>query len=69
MFGKDQIAVNGDIKDAAAALNEAGIDAKGFLQPGSQTDRLGFVVSLHTVFDGDIHFWLSFGFRVALAAL
>ena len=55
MLGVQQLAINDHIEDAAAALDELGLDVERPLQPGSQTDRLGAVISLHAVSDGYVH--------------
>ena len=63
MFRVDQFAIDPHIEDAAAPFDQAGIGANRFLEPGSQTDRLWFVVSLHAVFDRNVH-----AFRASLYA-
>ena len=56
VLGVQQLAIDNHIEDAAAAIDELGLDVERLLQLGSQTDRLGPVVSLHAVGDGDVHF-------------
>jgi hypothetical protein len=50
-----ELAVGGDVEDAAAALRELRLDAQLLLDPGSQTDRPRQVVSGHAVRDDDLH--------------
>jgi len=47
--------VDDDVEDARAFREQFGVDAEAFLQLGSQTDRLRFVVSLGAVVDFDFH--------------
>lgn len=49
LFGKDQFPVGDDIKNAATALNERGLDSEFVFELSRQTGGLGFVVSLNTV--------------------
>lgn len=51
MLGKDEFAIDFDIKNTTAAFDELAIGPESLLEPGSQTDRLRFVVSLYAVFD------------------
>jgi hypothetical protein len=55
ILGEDQLPVGGDIKDAAAAFDELGLDAVGLLDGFRQTGGFGKVVSLHAVLDADLH--------------
>jgi hypothetical protein len=52
-FGIEDLAVEGDFVDAAAALDEVGIEAEFSFQRGRQTGGSWLVVSNHAVFDSD----------------
>ena len=55
-LGEDQGTVHDHLEDAALALDERDLGiVVGLLQLGSQTDRLGEVVSVGAVLDGDLH--------------
>ncbi len=51
----DHLAVHLDQEDAAAALDQLGLDSEGLLQLRGQTDRVGLEVSLAAVGDADFH--------------
>lgn len=55
LLREDLPAVNRDDEIAAPALEQFGIGVKFILQLGGQTGRPGKVVSLHAVFNGDMH--------------
>lgn len=55
MLGKDEIALDHHIKDAAAALEHARVGPQRHLKLGDQPGRVRLVVSHPAVFDGDIH--------------
>ncbi len=55
MFAEDHLTVDHDVEDASTSLDESALDAVVILDGGGQTGRLGLVVSLHAVGDGDIH--------------
>jgi len=66
MFGIHQLAINDNIKDATSAFHQQGFSCKPGIQFCSQTDRVGFVVSLHAVSDAALHFdLLGYAGRVA----
>lgn len=48
-FGKNQPAINFDFKNAAATLNQFGVDTGLFLDPGRQTGGLGQIISFSAV--------------------
>ena len=50
-----QRAVHVHIKDAAATFNELRRCREAIINPGRQTDRRGFIVSLYAVGDRDVH--------------
>jgi hypothetical protein len=54
-LAEDQLTVDLDLEDAAAGGDQTGFGAKAIFQIGSQTGRLGFVVSNLAVLDGDFH--------------
>ena len=56
-----EVAVHAHIKDAARSFDEHGFRVEGILQLGSQTDRLGLVVSGHAELDGNVHGFASLG--------
>ena len=51
VFTEDHRSVDDDVKDAATAFDESGVDTTVILDCGGQTGRLGLVVSLHAVGD------------------
>jgi hypothetical protein len=51
----DEPAVGLDVKNAAAAFDELSLDSELLVDGVRQTGGLGGVVSLHAVFDGDLH--------------
>ena len=55
MFGIDQVPIHNDVEDAAAALDQFGLDARCILDRVRQTGGLRGVVSLHAVSDADFH--------------
>jgi hypothetical protein len=54
LLRKDQIVTDGNLKDAAAALDQPGLDAELPFDFGRQTGGTGIVVSTGTVLDGDL---------------
>ena len=55
-LGEHQGSVHDHLEDAALALDELDLGiVVGLLQLGGQTDRLGEVVSVGAVLDGDLH--------------
>ncbi len=54
-FGKDELAIFAHLKDATAGRNQFYFYGKFFFDLCGQTDRLGIIVSLRTVFDGNFH--------------
>ena len=55
VLGENEVAIDGDVKDAAAAFNEFGGDAEFLFDRIRQTGGFGMVVSLHAVLDADGH--------------
>ena len=55
MFAEDHVAIDDDVENTAGPLNERGVDIAVIFDCGGQTGRLGFIVSLHAVGDGDFH--------------
>jgi len=55
ILGEDQVIVDDDVEDSLAFREQFGLDAETFLQLGSQTDRLRFVVSLGAIVNFDFH--------------
>ena len=55
MLGENQRIAGLDVKDAAAALDELGIDSYLVLDRGRQTGGPGFVVSLYAIGNGNMH--------------
>lgn len=55
VFGPGEFAVDDDVENAFAFSKQHGVNSKAFLQLGSQTDRLGFVVSLCAVVNFNFH--------------
>ena len=55
LLAVDQLAVDFDVEDAPAALDELGVDAEFGLNGVRQTGGLGSVVSFHAVLDGNVH--------------
>ena len=51
VFAENHLSIDDDVKDAATAFDESGVDTTVILDCGGQTGRLGFVVSLHAVGD------------------
>jgi hypothetical protein len=51
----DDLAVDGHVEDAPAALDQACLDTERFLQFGSQTGCPGKVVSDPAIGDRDVH--------------
>jgi len=54
-LAEDQLAVDADVEDAAAALDQLGLDAELALDCVRQTGGLGKVVSLAAVLDRHFH--------------
>jgi hypothetical protein len=54
ILGIDECAVDGDVKDTFTIGDQFDLCIKGFFKFCSQTDRLGFVVSLRTI--ANLHF-------------
>jgi len=54
-LGEDQLAVDGNLEDAAAPGDELAVSLERLLQLGRQTDGAGLVISLTAVFDLDPH--------------
>jgi len=59
-LGIDELVVDFDVKDSAAAFDERGVDVDCFLDCCRQTGGLWEVVSSAAVFDRYVH-WLSLG--------
>lgn len=55
MFGIDQVPIHNDVEDAAAALDQFGLNARCILDRVRQTGGLRGVVSLHAVSNADFH--------------
>jgi hypothetical protein len=55
VFGVNQFAVDVDVEYASAAFYQNGLYRESVFQFGSQTDRLGFIVSLHAIGDRGFH--------------
>ncbi len=55
LLAVDQLAVDFDIEDAAAALDQLALDAEFALDRIRQTGGLGLVISLHAVFNRNVH--------------
>lgn len=55
MFAEDHVAIDDDVENPAGPLDERGVDITVIFDCGGQTGRLGFIVSLHAVGDGDFH--------------
>ena len=55
VLAEDHLAVDNDVKNPTGARDERGVDVAVVLDRGGQTGRLGFVVSLHAIGDGDFH--------------
>ncbi len=51
----DQLAIDFDVEDAPAALDEFGVDVELGLDRIRQTGGLGRVVSLYAIFNGNVH--------------
>ncbi len=51
----DQLAIDFDVEDSSAPLDEFGADAELGLNGVRQTGGLGSVISFHAVFDGNVH--------------
>ncbi len=62
LLAVDQLAVDLDIEDAAAALDQLAFDAELALDRIRQTGGLGLVVSFHAVLNRNVHF-VSSSFR------
>jgi hypothetical protein len=55
MLGVDQGAIDDHVEDSAAAAFERRLRPESLFDSGSQTGRLGLIVSLHAVGDADFH--------------
>ena len=55
LLGENQPAVDGNLKDAAAAGDQLDIGLEPLLQVVAHTERPGFVVSLNAIFYSDFH--------------
>ncbi len=66
LFRVDQLAVDLDVEDSAAALDQSGLFSESFLKFGHQTGGFGIVISLAAVFYSDRHkhFLFSISFSV-----
>lgn len=51
----DELAIHLDVKNSAAAGDHLDLNLELTLDSVRQTDGLGLVVSLHAVFDGNVH--------------
>jgi hypothetical protein len=67
VFAVDQLAVYFDVEDPASALDHLGFDLEGVLKLFRQTGGFGVVVSLHAVFDRNVH-GVSLGFELSWIA-
>ena len=54
MFGEHQFFIDRDVENTASTGDQLRVYACGLFDPGSQTDRSGFVVSLGAVRDRDV---------------
>ena len=59
LLGKFQIAVNFDLEHAARSGDELDLARSRGRQPVPRTEGLRLIVSLHAVFDLDVHSYLS----------
>ena len=57
MLAEDHVAIDDNVENTAGPLDECGVDIAVIFDCGGQTGRLGFIVSLHAVGDGDFHNW------------
>ena len=64
LLGEDELAVQLDVEDAAAALDQRGAGPELLLQLVRQTGGAGQIVSSHAILDGDV-----FGHRRLLPCL
>ena len=55
MLRVDELAVDVDVEDAAGTLDEERLHVERVFELGSQTGRLGLIVSLHAVGDAQVH--------------
>lgn len=55
MFGVDQVPIDDNVEDSAAALDQFRLDTRCLLNRIRQTGGLRGVVSLHAVSDADLH--------------
>ena len=55
----DELAIHLDVKNSAAAGDHLDLNLELTLDSVRQTDGLGLVVSLHAVFDGNMHIGTS----------
>ena len=63
VFAEDHVSVDDNVENTPCAFHQRGVDAVVGFDSGGQTGRLGFIVSLHAIGDGDFHAssesWLS----------
>ena len=55
MLRVDEFAIHVDVEDATGAFDEKGFRTESHFEFGSQTGRLGFIVSLHAISDRYVH--------------
>lgn len=55
LLREHQSAVDGDFEGAAAALHERDVGAGGAAEDVPRTEGTRLIVSLHAIFDGDVH--------------
>jgi hypothetical protein len=55
VLGKDQLSIGDDVKDAALALDQLGLDAELFTDQGRQTGGLREKLSGYAIGDRDTH--------------
>lgn len=55
MLAEDHIAIDDDVENTAGSFDERGVDIAVIFDCSGQTGRLGFIVSLHAIRDGDFH--------------
>jgi hypothetical protein len=63
LLGKDQLAVGFDLENTAAASDQFHFDTRFFFDFGRQTGSPGKVVSLYTVFNGNVRHGFSWVYR------
>ena len=55
VLAENHVAVDDNVENAPGSFDERGVDIAVIFDCGGQTGRLGFIVSLHAVGDGDFH--------------